>query len=71
MFDRIIDGFFELLKFVPALLTEEGSANFMLVRAMLGLLVIVLIVYLIAIRPFRATIGLWMRKLSDRIIRSR
>jgi hypothetical protein len=65
MLDWMIDGFFAFLKSIPALWTEEGSANFMLVRAMLGLLLIVLIAYLIAMRPFRSAIASCMKKLGS------
>jgi hypothetical protein len=64
MLEWMIDGFFSLLKSIPPLWTEEGSANFMLVRAMLGLLAIVLIAVLIAMRPFRAAITSCMKKLG-------
>jgi hypothetical protein len=46
------------------LFTEPGSPNFMLVRAMFGLIVIVLIVYLIAMRPFRSAIASCVQKAS-------
>ena len=69
MLGWMIDGFFSLLKSIPALLTEEGSANFMLVRAMLGLLLIVLIACLIAIQPFRSTITSCLKKLTNLFVR--
>jgi TRAP-type C4-dicarboxylate transport system permease small subunit len=65
MLEWMIDGFFSLLKSFPALWTDEGSANFMLVRAMLGLLLIVLIAYLIAMRPFRSALANCMKKLTN------
>jgi hypothetical protein len=40
----------------------EGSQNFIAIRAMFGLLFIVLIVYLIAMRPFRSAIASVTRK---------
>ncbi len=64
MLEWMIDGFFSLLKSVPALWTVEGSANFMLVRAMLGLLLIILIACLIAFQPFRGTIASGFKKLT-------
>jgi hypothetical protein len=66
MFDWIIDPFFTLLKSIPALLTDEGSANFMLTRVMLGLLVVVLLIYLIAMRPFRQFFARCMKKMRLR-----
>jgi hypothetical protein len=65
MLEWIIDGFFSLLKSIPPLWTEEGSANFMLVRAMLGLVAIVLIAVLIAMPPFRSAITSCMKKLGS------
>ncbi len=66
MFDWIIDPFFALLKSIPALLTDEGSANFMLTRAILGLLLVVLLIYLIAMRPFRHFIARCMKRMHLR-----
>jgi hypothetical protein len=43
---------------VPALIVEESSPHFALIRAMFGLILVVLIVYLIAMRPLRP---LWAR----------
>jgi hypothetical protein len=48
---------------------RAGGASDGLVRAMFGLIIIVIIVYLIAMRPFRSAIGPWMRKMSDRFVR--
>ena len=38
---------------VPALFVAEDSPTFMAVRVMFGLILIVLVVYVIAMRPFR------------------
>jgi hypothetical protein len=64
MFHKISEAFMAILASVPALFTEPGSPNFMLVRAMFGLIVIVLIVYLIAMRPFRSAIASCVQKAS-------
>ena len=64
MLHKISEGFFALLSSVPAIFTEHGSPNFMLVRAMFGLIAIVLIVYLIAMRPFRGVIVSCVQKVS-------
>jgi high-affinity Fe2+/Pb2+ permease len=45
-----------IVTFVPALFVSEASPNFMLIRVMFGLLLIALVVYLIAMRPFRSAI---------------
>jgi len=65
MLHRISEGFFAILASVPAVFTEHGSPNFMLVRAMFGLIIIALIVYLIAMRPFRSAIAACVQKVSQ------
>jgi hypothetical protein len=62
---EISERFFAILASVPAVFTEPGSPNFMLVRAMFGLIVIALIVYLIAMRPFRSAIAFCWHKMSQ------
>ena len=52
-----------ILASVPAVFARR-FANFMLVRAMFGLIVIVLIVYLIAMRPFRSAIASCVQSLA-------
>ena len=64
MFHRISEAFMAMLASVPPLFTEAGSPNFLLVRAMFGLIIIVLIIYLIAMRPFRAAIVSCVQKVS-------
>jgi hypothetical protein len=44
------------LSLVPALFVSEDSPNFMLVRAMFTLIFIAVIVYIIAMVPFRSII---------------
>ena len=62
MLDRISDTIWAIVTSVPAWFVPEGSPNFMAIRAMFGLLFIVLIVYLIAMRPFRSAIASASRK---------
>jgi hypothetical protein len=69
MLDKLIEQFLALLSLVPALFVEPNSPNFGLVRAMFGLIIIVIIVYLIAMRPFRSAIGSGMRKVSNLFVR--
>ena len=64
MLHRISEGFMAMLASVPAMFTEPGSPNFFMVRAMFGLIVIALIAYLIAMRPFRAAIASCVQKVS-------
>ena len=65
MLDWIGEKILAIVTFVPALFVAEDSPTFMAVRAMFGLLLIVLIAYLIAMRPFRATIVRWMKAMSN------
>jgi hypothetical protein len=71
MLGWLIDGFFALLKSIPPILIEADSPNFMLVRAMLGLLLIVLIACLLAFRPFRSTLASGFKKLTGLFVRPR
>jgi hypothetical protein len=64
MLDWLIDQFFAFLKSFPALFTEEGSPNFLLARAMLGLILIVLLAYLITLPLFRSLVAEGIRKLK-------
>lgn len=64
MFHQVTEAFMAILASVPALFTEPGSPNFFMVRAMFGLIVIVLIVYLIAMRPFRSAVVSCLQKVS-------
>ena len=70
MFDWLIDPFFAMLKSIPALFTEEGSPNFLLVRAMLGLALLTLLLFMITMRPFRSAISQGLKKLSNLIVRN-
>jgi hypothetical protein len=62
MLDRISEAIWAIVTSIPAWLVPEGSPNFMAIRAMFGLVFIVLIVYLIAMRPFRSAIASVTRK---------
>ena len=67
MLDWIAEGVLAIIAFVPALFVAEDSPNFMLIRALFGLLLIPLIVFVIAIRPFRSVIARCCRKASNLI----
>jgi hypothetical protein len=56
MFDWLVEAYLEFVKSLPVLFADETSSNFMLIRTMLGLLLIVFVIYLIARRPFRSTV---------------
>jgi hypothetical protein len=67
--DWIADGILAIVTAVPAWFVSEDSANFILVRAMFGLLLIVLIVFAIAMWPSRSAIALYMRKAANFLVR--
>lgn len=71
MLDWIVEGIIAIVTFVPALFVAEDSPNFMLIRAMFGLLLIVLVVYIIAMQPVRSAIARYMGKASGLIVRKR
>jgi hypothetical protein len=56
LFDWLTAKALELLSLVPAMFVSEDSPNFMLIRAMFGLLFIVIFVYIIAMLPLRSTV---------------
>jgi hypothetical protein len=69
MLDWIGEKILAVVSFVPALFVAEDSSHFILVRGMFGLLLIVLIVYIIAMRPIRSVVSYYMRKASDIVSR--
>lgn len=71
MLDWIVEGIIAIVTFVPAVFVAEDSPNFMLIRAMFGLLLIVLVVYIIAMQPVRSAIARYMGKASGLITRKR
>ena len=65
MLDWIGEKILAIVTYVPALFVAEDSPNFMAIRAMFGLLLIVLVAYLIAMRPFRSAIARFTRAMSN------
>jgi hypothetical protein len=55
MFDWISDTLMEIVTFVPALIVDRDSANFPLIRAMFGLIMIAGAVYVMAALTSRRT----------------
>ena len=51
-----------VVNFVPALLVPEDSPKFTLIRAMFGLLLIVLVMCVIAMRPIRSAVARYISK---------
>ncbi len=62
MLDRLAETIWAIVTSIPAWLVPERSPNFFAIRAMFGLLLIALVVYLIAMRPFRSAIASVTRK---------
>jgi hypothetical protein len=53
VFDWLANGISAIVDYLPVLFVDKSSPNFELVRTMLGLLLIVFVVYLMAMRPLR------------------
>jgi hypothetical protein len=64
MLNWIAEKIMAIVTFIPALIVEQDSPNFMLIRAMFGLLLIVAIVYLLAMRPIRSFMANYRNKAS-------
>jgi hypothetical protein len=65
MLDWFVERIEALINSVPPLLVSGDTPNFMPGRTMLGLLLIVLMVYIIAMVPFRSLISQCSDKLTD------
>jgi membrane protein DedA with SNARE-associated domain len=63
MLDWISDTIWSIVTYVPAIFVDQNSPSFEAVRAMFGLLLIALIVYVIAMMPRFAA---WTKKVSAR-----
>ena len=71
MLDWIGTKILALMTLLPTVFVDEKSPNFTAIRAMFGLGFIVLVAYLIAMRPFRSTIVRCMRAMSNLAARKR
>ena len=71
MLDWFSETMLKIVTSVPALLVAEDSPTFTAVRVMFGLILIVLVVYVIAMRPFRSAIAGYMGKVSNLFARKR
>jgi hypothetical protein len=71
MLDWIGTKILALMTLLPAVFVDEKSPNFTAIRAMFGLGFIVLVAYLIAMRPFRSTLARCMRAMSHLAARKR
>jgi hypothetical protein len=56
MLDRMAEWLMQVTTAVPAIFVAEDSPQFILIRAIFALILITVIVYLIAMRPFRSII---------------
>ena len=71
MFDWFSETMLKIVTSVPALLVAEDSPTFMAVRAMFGLILILLVANVIAMRPFRSAIARYMGNVSKLFARKR
>jgi hypothetical protein len=71
MLDWFSETMLKIVTSVPGLFVAKDSPTFMAVRVMFGLILIVLVAYLIAMRPFRSAIARSMAKVSNLFARKR
>jgi hypothetical protein len=71
MLDWIGAKILALMTLLPAVFVDEKSPTFTAIRAMFGLCFIVLVAYLVAMRPFRSAIARCMRAMSHLAARKR
>jgi len=71
MLDWFSETMLKIVTSVPAFFVAEDSPTFMAVRAMFGLILIVLVAYVIAMRPFRSAIARSMGKVFNLFVRKR
>jgi hypothetical protein len=64
VFGWLADSVSAIVDALPVLFVDRSSPNFELIRTMLGLLLIVFVVYLVAMRPFRPVFARWIERLS-------
>ena len=64
MLDWISDKIMAIVTFIPAMIVEQESPSFPLVRAMFGLILIAAVVYVVAMMPFRSAIAQSAAKVS-------
>ena len=65
MLDWISDTMMAIVTAVPAMFVEQESPNFPLIRAMFGLILIAIVVYVIAMTPLRSAIAHSAAKVSS------
>jgi len=65
MLDWFVDVIWAGISAVPAVFVEEGTPTFTLMRTMIAIVLIVLVVYLLAMRPFRSIIRRAVKAVRD------
>ena len=71
MLDWIGAKILALMTLLPAVFVDEKSPTFTAIRAMFGLVFIVLVAYLVTTRPVRSAVARCMRAMSDLAVRKR
>ena len=71
MLDWLSDSIMSIMTFVPALIVDQDSASFPLVRTMFGLIFIVAVVYLMAVLSSRSVFSRCREKISGLFARRR
>jgi len=71
MIEWIVERIQAVINLVPPLLVSEDSPNFALGRTMLALLLIVLVVYVIVMRPFGSFISQCFSKMTNLVARKK
>jgi hypothetical protein len=64
MLDWIVERIWAAVNYVPALFVAPESPNFLLIRAMFGLLLLVLVVYMIVMSPLGSLVARCMARVS-------
>ena len=62
MLEWVSDTIMAIVTFVPAMIVDQDSPTFELVRAMFGMILIALVVYIIAMMPPRSVLADFFRK---------
>ena len=71
MLDWIGAKILALMTLLPAVFVDEKSPTFTAIRAMFGLVFIVLVADLVTTRPVRSAVARCMRAMSDLAVRKR
>ena len=71
MLNWIADKILSTVSRIPAWLVDQSSPNFLLIRAMFGLMIIVLIIYLVAVLSSRDVMQRYLGRVSGLFSRKR